>query len=469
MKMCFKKSNRIITLMLIICICIPIFLLCFSNSRAATVFQLQDLSGERSALMGLRITGSLSDFYHKMAFILEDGAIRTDYHYYESNAQSLAGTPGYDSKGQWIGLFSPASTSATVEGRMPSHAKKSTPPGDTALEEEQQAKEIILADSVEFYLSVTSWDEKGFPFQAYFKTDIAYQSEAPEYPFLETYYDGPTLTYMFPDYDEEGQTYRMRGKLVTIEGKYYATVLTNPTAKGTGGIYRIDRMDSPLNGAGGTRGHAVNIVPIDLKAGSVVVVGLEKIEDRLLLILSIDGRIVIRSYDTSGRLLGEVMPDIPAFSKGPVGYQCFRDGSVMSFSFYRDQAIVDHVALVSLTAAPELQASHIVDSFTIEDGRYTFVYHIQPVGDRLVVVSGAYDKQIQPEVRYQHSPEAYIDVFEGYGHNVHRVYRGKFITNLKADDYVYQVSSLQDKWHFFSRRSLSIDGVSETSKGREEP
>lgn len=469
MKMRLKKSNRIITLVAIIGICIPILLLCFSNSRAASVFQLQDISGERSALMGLRITGSLRDSYHKMAFTLEDGALRTDYHYYESNAQSLAGTPGYDSKGQWIGMFSPASTSVTVEGRMPAQAKKSSPPSSASLGEEQQAKEIILADSVDFCLNVTGWDEKGFPLQAYFKTDITYQSEEPAYAFQKTYQDGPTLTYMFPDYDEVGQTFRLRGKLVTIEGKHYATVLTNPTAKGIGGIYRIDRMDSPLNGSSGTMGHAVNIVPVDLRDGTVVVVGLEKIQDRLVLILSIDGRIVIQSYDTSGRLQGEVKPDIPAFYEGPVGYQCFQDGSVMSFSFYRDQAMVDHVVLVSLTVVPELKVSHTVDSFSIEDGRYIFVHHIQPVGDRLVVVSGAYDKQIQPEVRYQYSPEAYVDVFEGSGHKAQRVYRGKFMTDLKADDYVYQVPSLQDKWHIFSRRSLNIDTIGDSGQGGGEP
>jgi len=129
--------------------------------------------------------------------------------------------------------------------------------------------------------------------------------------------------------------------------------------------------------------------------------------------------------------------------------------------------MVDHVALVSLTVVPELKVSHTVDSFSIEDGRYIFVYHMQPVGDRLVVVSGAYDKQIQPEVRYQYSPEAYVDVFEGSGHKAQRVYRGKFMTDLKADDYVYQVPSLQDKWHIFSRRSLNIDTIGDSDQGGE--
>ena len=467
----FRKYCVMIAFSIVIIITI-IGLVVFYQSNTNATFFLADRLGQKEALDGIAVTGALSDPYHTLNFTVENGRIKTEHEFFDSRSQVPVamsyGDAVYDTK-VW----------ASLERRIPQEAQTTSEYVDRAAPELSTEEYKVVertvttySDKVAFYCSVNSRDENSFPQTVRFKTDFYLQSNEKEFVFEERYFHGnPYFTSNSGSQSNSEYVDQIYAKKVTLDDKHYVSFMTNGRCKGQSGIYRVDQFEDLLLHENKEKmGEVTKLISIDLEDGRVRVLGLETAQNKLVLILLVDNNLVIQAYDITGKLLGEIEPDIPSFPADSIAYHAFINGDSVSLGIFDDKNVRDHTALVSFTVTPELMITHQVKDFKIEDGRLMILYAIKAVDERLVVIAEAYgpnDEGIYPQGLYAQSSRIFMSIFNANDKVGELAYQGEFITDIADDNLIYTSSiPTSNMYSDYNIRRFFITGIEKARADR---
>ncbi|GIP32659.1 hypothetical protein [Paenibacillus sp. J2TS4] len=431
-----KRHLAIPMLMAALVIAAIVFMRIYTAKEAGT-FELRDLSGDRSALEDVTISGDLRDGYHRTHFSIQGSLVETATEIYDNVA------------GRFSNRYSPGAPKI-IDGIQ--HEARPSFVGtfdfDITYEDRRNLKNIT---------SGTGYVKTGLTYHDPRKSEnigmITDNMDTSIITGTNTNSGSGTSTedssrqYFFMNHLNYGIT--------RIGDKVYFTVPTTSDYTGTNGIYEI--TDFTVGGfSRPSEKAAKELVTIDLDnnrkegAPKIEVLGLEAVGDKLALILAEDNKLTLRRFDSrSGAELGKVtMDDIaiqdnasfPADSKEETHYAAYEahidhDVQVINLILSRGPSEPDDVktTMLSFDLSNGIKwIDTVKESYPREEiDRFydtTLISHRQ---GKLYVVKTLIESEEESQVPYDivRPKHLMIYVYE----NAKLVYKGELVTDMNDD------------------------------------
>jgi hypothetical protein len=383
------------------------------NAADNSTLYIRNITGDPSVLNDVTITGVLKDKYHGMQFEINDGKVRKSFNFHEHKKDIetdpdeivYANSLLYNGRTYIYELDYSISPDANVSLHKTEEGSK---------EDGYYYRTITTkADLLDIYARITSvnFGGNGDKAHLYFKmdTDITLKGDAGEFEFSKTYRIDPSnpeahekLNSNTVEVGSNIHLYRSSTRyahgLVQMDGTIYFTVITTHQYSGTNGIYAIEKFstiwESMYSGQNKTTGNARTVTTFSLNDHNTAVLGLEAVDGKLVLIMSIDNVLTLRAYDPlDGRLIGELAITEINNAETLEDYREYIDGSILILAF-KD-------TIVSVEIGDDIELRHWVQGIDHKNEYlYISINKVYDVNDRLYVFSNV-NRRDEGEYSYQ--------------------------------------------------------------------
>ncbi len=375
----FRKNTALVAAVLSLLIIFVSFAGITGAENGGSMF-LRDMDGDRRVLEDVDISGVLQDRYHGQQFSIDGGRLSRNFKFYDSrsdmtetaqkssgNTKSIEGVQYY----QTIGSRPSQDASIDIVSK-PWYPEEHTQ-GNTGTVQSDAilyTEETSRVDKIDVLISMGKQKKDGMNETVRVNTGIKVESKVKEFQFNKIYFtdkreDPPVERLTSESYEGRIFTGENSSNAFTyINGKMYFTVLTDKTATGENGIFRIDEWVAwPNTDEAETYGKVNKICGFGLDNHDTEVLGLENVDNKLVLYMLVDNMPTFRAYEPdTGKLIDELKVDGLRVDSENRYYQAFGEGNNITVWFGGERG-----KLVNVKLDGKLSVEHIVNSIYLLD------------------------------------------------------------------------------------------------------
>lgn len=404
----FFKKNLVAVASIISLLIIILSFVGIINAKENETLYVKDVKGDRSVLKDVVISGYLQDRYHGQNFTISNGKTSKEFKYYDKSSDLIESTlkPSgnilLDSGLQYsYNLEVDIAKDANINVvEKPSDSYKNRVINGKAAQPEVNPfiDEITYVDKIDAYVNLNKREGNNIQEMVRVYTGVKNKSDSKEFEFKKTYYKADNNN---PNSKEVvssgGSSYRLPARTSNennaytfINGKLYFTVLSDKSASGNNGIFRVDKWGTWPNWEHETTyGETTEITSFNLDKHNIEVLGIENVKDKLILFMLIDDILTFRAYDPqSGNIIDELK--VEDFRKDKIigNYQVFVTGDILSICFNEDINL-----LVSVKLGKTLTLEHFIKGLDLSNENNPIVFeNVTAINNKLFVFCYVTDK-----------------------------------------------------------------------------
>lgn len=322
-----------------------------SAQNSGTLY-LKDIQGDREVLGDVVIDGVLQDSWHGQNFSIDGGNLKKSFRFYDKSSdlvmssQSPYGNTTYIDGIQYYQIIDARpSQDANVEVESKPWEPAGTASsgaGSPLPESIRYIEEITRADKIDLFVNMNRQNAKGIREAVVrINTGIQLKSQEKEFLFNKTYYinenEAPPVRNVVAENSNIGLVSRgnSNNSFTVIKDKLYFTVLTDKRASGNNGIFRIDEWETWSNRDNREDyGSFEKIVNIGLDGNNIDILGLENVNDKLVMYMLIDNVLTFRAFEPdTGALIDELTLESAVVNDKNNFYQVFKQGKYLTVCF----------------------------------------------------------------------------------------------------------------------------------------
>lgn len=410
---------------------------------------LKDIEGDRSVLGDVVINGVLQDKYHGQSFLIKEGEISQSFKFYDEESDLVKSTQkpsGNETEIDEIQYFQTVDSEPSPDGnsdveRKPWYPNEHTTGGNSVvqLENIKYTKEITKTDKLDLYVSFNRRKTLELNETIKVNTGISLKSDKKEFEFQKIYFTNDEEKQQAEHITSESRSVRIpvyanyNNGYTFIDGKLYFTVLTDKTASGSNGIFRIDEWGSwPNWDQASNYGKVEKITGFNLDKHNIDVLGLENVGNKLVMYLLVDNILTFRAYDPdSGKMLDELRVDIAAPYGDNRNYQAFSDGNSLSVCFLGQTGIVVNVKLED-----KFSLGHVVKPLDIIGRKEAApaLYNVEAVNGKLFIMTYVTDETMNNDYVFVLKKRHLLVLVYDRANPVSRLlYKGEIVSDAYED------------------------------------
>lgn len=419
--------------------------------RDSATFYLKDITGNRSALRGITITGVLQDRFHGWYFQISNGGVQHRFKYYQKAADMVEPEIGYLNGITYNKLV----YSLSYGFKIPSDAtiEVESTPLDTSygdLYGNSMVTRTIIPSKIEVIAHIDIKDKQfrffpgphtfQIPTGVFRKNDDALFTRK---EIVQKYSDGNlgeavisrTTGYYSagvpkPYYDS------LKNCMTFLDGKLYFTLPTTKEYSGENGIFVVDEFGFPLDQDKIGKGR--KIAKWSLNDHNMDVLGLKSLNHRLVLITAINNTLSLRLYDKQGTILDQVaFENITLDISSTVG----ADANSQNFEFYTNDDILNirifsptsnkQDIVISAKIGDKIMPLHTIKGLDFGDDEIAQYYDIHTEGDKIYIVANL--KRVGESPISESHPLMPTHFIIMVYQNSNLMYKGELITDADED------------------------------------
>lgn len=404
-------------------------------------FYLKDIKGDQAALNDITIAGVLQDRFHGQYFEIKEGKVNHRFKYFNTSSDFVEPSVNYIngiSSGDLAYWFQ-----NSYEVTPDADTKTTTSKRDVYSEHIVEER-TISANKVELFaeIRVRHKDLKSTIENDSFSinTGIIVEADEFEYEIIETVGKLPdgteytmsrwvTMKELLPINNDN-----LSNCMTLLDGKIYFVVPTTKKCSGENGIFIVDEFEawwreSAENGQRKKVGKGRKIVKIDLNDHNIDVLGLEAINEQLVLTMLVDNFLTLRTYDKYGNFIDEICLediDMHMIGNSPIVYESFINGNILNLSLnIGSYGSAQAHALVSVEIGDKIKEKHIIQKPDFIN-EVTQHYNIYEKDNKLYIITNV---QSLTENSILRPGRFIIMVYE----NAKLLYKGELVTDADED------------------------------------
>jgi len=444
-----KRNLALILLIIPSIIIISAFAYVFAK-RDDITFYLKDIRGDKSALSDITIAGVLQDQYHGQHFEIKNGEVNHHFEYYDKTSDALEPAVNYVngiSSGDLVYNFQ-NNYKITPDADTKVTSTESTTYGDLQNGDYSIEERTIVSNKVEFIAEIRvrhkDWEKNIDKNHFSIHTGVVLEGDGFEYEFTETVEKQPDGTehilYRGSSINTLAINNNNLGKcMALLEGKLYFTIPTTKECYGENGIFVVDEYEYwwEADVEGREIGKGRKIVRLNLDEHNIDVMGLEAVNEQLVLIMMIDNILTLRTYDKEGNFIDEIsFEDIDMQTTGttniyPMNYEAFINGNILNLSLNKSSYGSSQAkALISVEIGDEIKEKHKIHDLDFNN-EITQHYNIYAKDDKLYIVTSVQNPNENNKSQYDvlRPRHFIIMVYE----NSDLLYKGELVTDADED------------------------------------
>lgn len=333
--------------------------MCFYIFMAAakdnSVLYIHDLEGDRKVLTGITISGFLEDRYHGRYFEIKNGTLNSRFIYYQQK-NDISGPEDYKNlvngfmHNEFLYTYnydyeiSPGAPRKEI-AREDSHAA-----GNAFVR-----KSSVYTDSVDIYLRISKRYADFFSnpdlSTVYFSPGLYFKSSGKDIEFYKEEYivsEGTPPNTIYTLVRSSFPAVMPELAFTVLNDDLYFTIVCTKEYSGRNGIYKAVSFD-PWWQNSKYLGTVETITDFDLDSTNMDFLGLEAVDNKLVLLLFENNIFKARLYNTDGRLLDELaVTGISYGEKLPYCQGFVHDGYLNVFLKYTDENQYNQITLLSI-------------------------------------------------------------------------------------------------------------------------
>jgi len=228
---------------------------------------------------------------------------------------------------------------------------------DAQPETNQYIDVITYVDKIDAYVNLGKREDNKGQDLVRVNTGVKNKSDSKEFEFKRTYSkdnSNDPKTKSIVSFPSGGSNDRLPARnsnencaFTFINGKLYFTVLSDKSASGSNGVFGVDEWATWPNWENQSNlGKTTEITSFSLDNHNIDVLGIENVQDKIVLYMLIDDVLTFRAYDPkSGQLIDELK--VTDFKRDKINnnYQVFVNDDVLSVCFNEDINLLVSVKL----------------------------------------------------------------------------------------------------------------------------
>lgn len=413
---------------------------CFmAVAKNNSTFLLEDLEGDREALRDITISGYLEDRYHGYHFEIKDGTVESNFLYYQQqnditglkNYQNLANGINHNDFFYLYNYDFEISRGAKTEERPKEN--------NNAINSPSIRTSAVYTDSIDIYARITKryadYSVTDDFTTIFFNTGLQYVSSNVDIEFIKQEYIGPAGEIHHTSYHLNRGTFPLalpQMTMTVLNDELYFSIVYTKEYSGRNGIYKAVEFehwwhDSKYPGTVNT------IASFSLDDANIEVLGLEAVNDKLILLLFEDNTLKARLYNTEGQQLDELSFSDITSNKGLPEYQSFINNSCLNIylKYKTEDLFCENVLLSIQVDESNLRFKH---KFKENSSQEMFPFCIASKDDMLYAVALTKDRKMNYLSELPTPDHFMIYAFKTKNDKTHPLYRGKLVTDA-AEDY----------------------------------
>lgn len=429
------------------------FLAVYSDNAT---FYLENIKGDRSVLKGVIISGYLQDRYHNQFFQITDGQIDSEFNYYDDAGDVISPRVRYANglrNGDMVYWYS---FKYSVASGADTFSK--TTKGDKKTGDENVKITTTYADKVEIAATIRARKEdinkKMLDDYVLLNTDIYLESEDKKFVFESRRYeyDEKLISEHSSDRIAARELNGRANALAVADERLFITIPVDSKYSGETGIYEIEQFGVWYDEK--RPGKVRTLTKFDLDSNDIEVLGLESVNDKLILILNVDNVLTFRLFDLKERMLDEVT--VPEAKPDMQLYESFTNGNRFHISFGRDKETytMDGPVLSISLENNRFELKHLIKKLDIDDeiARHHFIGSVK---DKLYIITNTIEKHMPDDYEYRQLVPEHLKllVYESENRESFLLYKGELITNAD-EDYEKFIRNNEPGYNLFINREF---------------
>jgi len=451
-----KRNLPLILLIVASVIILSSFTYAFVKKDNIT-FYLKDIKGDRSALNDIIITGVLQDRFHGQYFEIKEGKVHHRFKYYDNSSDFIEDYDNYFGgirSGDLVYWFQNSYEIAPDADTKTTISKRNTY-GELVIEERTISTnkvEVITKIKVMHKDSMKNIDKDSFSID----TGIIIEGNGFEHEISETVEKLPDGTEYTVSRSSAIKKLPINGNnlsncMALMDNKLYFVVPTTKKCSGENGIFVVDEFEPwwmvsfDENGKERKLGKGRKIVKLDLSKQNIDILGLETVNEQLVLVMMVDNILTLKTYDREGNFIDEIyFEDIDLAIGGgqaPLTYESFVNENILNLSINTGSyGAAQPQALISVEIGDNIREKQIVQNpdFINESTQH---YNIYTKGNKLYIVTNV---QRLTESGILRPQRFIIMVYE----NAELLYKGELVTDADEDLEIERLKSQSDSFGY---------------------
>ncbi|MDF2986941.1 MAG: hypothetical protein K0R50_2451 [Eubacterium sp.] len=400
----FRRNPAAITA-LVSLIIISIFFGGIISAKNNGSLYLQDIKGDRKVLDDVVIDGVLQDKYHGQSFSIRNGKLTQSFKFYDEASDLVESTENgsikYIDGIQYFQLIEskPSPDANVTVDRKPWNPGKNTSGNTEYVQPENigYIEETTKADKIDLFVTMNKSKSSVVDETIRVNTGISLKSDEKEFEYLNIYFTNNQESPQVEQVTSGSSSARIpthgnsNNSFTYFDGKLYFTVLTDRTASGNNGIFRIDEWRTwPNWDQAATYGKVEKITDINLDKHNTDILGLENVGDKLVMYLLVDNILTFRAYaPDTGELVDELALEQAIVNEKNKIYQVYQQGKYLTVCFINKSKIV---ATVKFDGRFTLE--HFADSLELTGAKeeVTMLDNVAAVNGKLFIFTYVTDE-----------------------------------------------------------------------------
>lgn len=448
----FIKRNAAFILL---SVSLTVIISCFAYAifkKDNVVFYLRDIAGDRSALSDITVAGVLQDRFHGRHFEISSGQVQHRFKYYQKAADMVQPEIRYlnsithDNLVYSLSYGFKIPPDATTEIKSSAVDAYGNPYGN------DMVKRTIIPNKVEItahidikdkqFRFISGLDKFEMPTGIFVENDDSIFTLEEIVQIHSDGHQGETVRGRSRDYTIMASKpyYDSLGKCMTfLDGKLYFTIPTTKEYWGENGIFVVDEFGISLDKEEIGKGR--KIAKWSLNDRTMDVLGLESINDKLVLITAINNILTLRLYDKHGTFLDQMafentVMDMPGKAGIDINstinqnFEVFTNDNILNICIF-DRGYNKHHTVISVEIGDRITPLQTIDGLDFDDNEMAQYYDIFTKGNKVYVVANLQrmDESDSPESYPLRSSRLVIMVYQ----NSRLIYKGELVTDADED------------------------------------
>jgi hypothetical protein len=252
-----------------------------------------------------------------------------------------------------------------------------------------------------------------------------------------------------------------------INNQLFFTVPSKKSTKGSNGIFRVDEWGSWPNWENESQlGKTTEITSFSLDEQNIEVLGLENVNNKLVLYMMIDNALTFRAYNPkTGELIDELQ--IKDFGKIDLSetYQAFVKENELTVCFTDENNLI-----VSVKLLENLKLEYLVRKLDLlKDGNKPFyISNAIEINNKLFVFCYLTDKSdnkiLINDLKTHHYMMYVYDTTDRVGSESKLLYKGEFMTDSDQDKEFFRQRDYNKKVYYFGYKIRTLENIEVRSK-----
>jgi hypothetical protein len=427
--------------------------------------RIKTIKGDLSALNNVVVKGVLQDRYHGLRFTIDNGRISKEFKYYDEYSDIIpqkmniaSNTINNDGLQYSYNLESKVAPDANKDiTEEPSDSNRnSVSKGDPLAEDFMER--VTRADKIKLYANISA------SIYNYVRVDtgVIKESKSKDFIFKETYRQGDTASgggtvnqsssAILPVFSNSSYAFTF------LNDKLFFTVLSDKTASGKNGIFRIDEWVTwPNWEKKAENGKTEKITEFSLKGHNTEVLGLTNVCSKLVLILMEDNKLVFRAYDPeTGKIADELKLTQYDWKNQMSSYQIFTQNDTVILA-----STGNTYSIVSVKLGKTFSMEQNVESLDLEgENMPGYFPNIETADNKLFVfcnTTNKSDNDTSENLRPQHFMMYVYDKARPYSK---LLFKGELVSDADQDrEYDRQIVKRQYTYGYWDYEYREFNGV----------